>query len=630
MWATAAAAALAALAAPAWPWWAAVMVFAAWCALRRPWLVLLAVVLLVGGRAHASLAGLDAPLPERVAGVAQLVADPELQRFGLQVVLRIDGRRYLASAPFDAAGPLSELLTGERVEVSGRPRPLRGAPEGWVRSRHLAGRLELASARPVGGTAPWYRLANGIHRTITAGSRSLGDSGASLYTGLVMGDDRAQSELMQFRFEAAGLTHLLAVSGQNVAFLLAVTTPLLRRFGPRARLGCSFALLIVFALVTRGEPSVLRAAVMAALALAAVHSGRVAPGLRVLAATAVLLLIADPLLVHSLGFRLSLAATSGLLLFAGPLAERLPGPEWCRLPLAVTLAAQACTAPILLTFTEGVPVAATPANLLAVPLAGGVMMLGVTVGAVAGLVREPIAAVLQLPARLLVTAIERIAAEASRLPLPVLGPGRLALVVAAVALGVLVRRLGGARPESAAAHLDEEVDPATRSDGSRPPSPSRPVPAVRLVLAVLGLGCAAVACWPVQPSSGRHDLVDGATLWVGSCGGRVLAISAGAREHDLLEALWLAGVRRVDLVVLDGSSAAARLAETVGEQLPVRRTATTAATAPEGVEPLGASVVTVGGLRLQAARERLPGEVGPGAGAGPRRGFEVSEAPCSF
>lgn len=543
--------------------------------------------LLVGGRSHGSLAELAQPLSARVAGVAQLVSDPEPARFGTQVIVRIDDRRYVATAGFQDAGAVRTLLSGDLVAVSGRPSPLEGAPIGWVRSRHLAGRLALSEVRAVPGTAPWYRLANVVHRTLSAGAESLGDTRAELYTGLVMGDDRGQSELMQFRFQAAGLSHLLAVSGQNVAFLLAVAAPLLQRMGPRTRVAVGVALLTLFTLVTRAEPSVLRAAVMAAIALAAVTTGRVVSGLRVLSLTIIILVVVDPLLVYSIGFRLSVAATAGLLLMSRPLAERLPGPSWFRLPLAVTLAAQASTAPVLISFTGGLPAAATPANLLAVPAAGVVMMLGVSVGAIAGLVREPVAQILQLPVGVLVGWIERVATVASTSPLPMLGPLRLALLMVAALLVAAHRRW-----------------------------PSERLSTFALVVSTV---CAVVALWPLTIAGGRYEPVDGASLWVGGCGGQVVTLGPISDQGGLLEWLWSHGVRHIDVVVVDGSSTATRAALVLDEQFVVRRIVTTASRASPGVELMGADTLSVGGLRV-ATR----------TGSGPRAVAWVSERPCNF
>ncbi|CAN5510961.1 hypothetical protein BH10ACT3_BH10ACT3_01330 [soil metagenome] len=592
----------------------------------RAALVAAAVVVLVAGRAHDSIAALSAPLPGQVDGVAQLVADPESQLYGAQVVLRLDGRRYLAQTSLEDAPVLRTLLVGDRVAVVGRTAPLRGAPPGWVRSRHLAGRLQVSHIRAVPGTPPWYRVANVVHRTISTGAATLGEDHAALYLGVVLGDDRDQSDLTQFRFQASGLTHLLAVSGQNVAFVLAVFAPLLRRLGPRTQVVSGIVLLALFTLVTRGEPSVLRAAVMAAIVLTAIRMGRIAPGSRVLSMTVILLLVIDPLLVQSIGFQLSVAATTGLLFCARPLADRLPGPSWLRFPLGVTITAQLATAPILMTFTEGLPAAATPANLLAVPAGGIVMMLGVTVGAVAGLVREPVAHVLQLPSGLLVRWIDDVAAAASRSPLPMLGPGRLALVATALALGLIARRRRTPTEVAESAdgrdgrdgREDDDVDAMLGATATRP-RVRRWTRWARRSAGVVALVCLVLACRPMHPTVGPHDPADGARLVVGRCGGQVLAIGAVTDIGDLLQGLWQLGVRRIDLVVIEDRPSARRAAHVVIQQFAVRQMVTLAEKGPPGVIPLGDSTLTVGGV--QAHRD-APRGVAPV--------ISLSGAGCSF
>ena len=507
---------------------------------RRPVVIVLAVAAVAGARADDAVAALAVPTPERVDGIAVLVSDPAPRFFALQAIVDVDGRRYVADIPNDQAGAVRSMLTGERVRIDGRTSDLDDAPRSWVLSRHLAGRLAVRSIEPHGPGPPWYRAANLVHRTISTGAGSMGDERASLYTGLVLGDDRAQSDLTRFRFEASGLTHLLAVSGQNVAFVLAVAAPLLRRAGPRSRLVASAVLLVLFVLVTRAEPSVLRAAVMAAVAIAAVTSGRAVSGLRVLCLTVMAVLVVDPLLVHSVGFRLSVCATGGLLVLARPLADRLPGPEWFRLPLAVTIAAQAATAPLLLALAGGVPSVAILTNLLAGPAAGAVMMLGVTVGLVAGLVRQPWSGLLQIPAELLVGWVDRVASVGSRAPLATLGPVRFVVLLCAGALAVvLARRVEDAR--------------------------------VRVVLVAGAASLALWTVWPSGPSPGRHDLGD-AAVSVGECG-LVVEVHGATGPSDALESLWQLGVRRADLVVAgDGQrnrAAAAVVAEQLGAPVPV-------------------------------------------------------------
>lgn len=524
-------------------------------------LLFVVVVLITGQHSAANLAALQAPLPDSVDGVGRLISDPEVRQFDMQVIVEVEGRRYQASVPLESSTPLRSMLTGEYVTISGRPQMLEGAPIGWVLSWHLAGRLKVSSVGPGPPPLPWYRIANSLRRTIGRGSESLGDERAPLYMGLVVGDDRGQSYLLQFRFGASGLTHLLAVSGQNVSFLLAVAEPLLRRMGPRSKLLLAAVLLAVFTMVTRGEPSVLRAVVMAGVAMVAVTTGRVASGTRVLALTVIVLVMADPQLVHSMGFQLSIAATTGLLVLARPIEVRMPGPKPLRLPLAVTMAAQVATAPLILRLADGLPAAATPANLLAVPPSGLVMMLGVTAGVVAGVVREPFAKVMLWPAGLLTGWIDWVAEWGSKLPLGVLGAVDVAVAGAAVGL-VLARPVGRWR---------------------------HPVTA-------LGVACLLLVCWPTAPSVGAKNLSDGATLWVGACGGTVLVLGGGVRADQVMEALWALEVRHIDVAVVDGGRPVERVLVPLKEQFGVRRVISNAEAVPAGNRRLADSPLQVGDL----------------------------------
>lgn len=518
---------VAAVAGPPVPNVAVLLVATVALLLRRPVTVALLLVLLVGVRSHSSAAALDEPLPPRISGTAELVSDPTPGDFGTTVELRLHGRRWLARVSRSDEWVLRPLMTGEHVVVTGRPRPFGSAPEGWRRSRHLAGRLSVSEMRPGPRAPPWYRAANRVHRILDAGAASFPSATKALYLGLVIGDDRDQSDLDRFRFQATGLGHLLAVSGQNVAFLLAVARPLLIRCSLRTRWILGLAVLAGFVLVTRAEASVLRAGAMAAVALLAATSGRVVSGGRVLALAVIGLLVVDPLLALGLGFQLSVCATVGLLVGVRPISARLRGPRWVTEALATTIAAQVATAPLLVGLNGGVPLVATPANVAAVPVAGLVMMLGLTVGLVAGVVVEPVAAVLNAPTRWLVRWIGLVAEVGSRSPLPFLGPDRLVLVVAVG--GVLLFRPAGRRwPLLLAAALS--------------------VPVVA----------------PVTPPVGRTYVDRGVELRVDRCGTRTVLLTGRIDVSDALRALQRHGVVKVDSVTARQDSASAAIAGQLG------------------------------------------------------------------
>ena len=227
------------------------------------------------------------------------------------------------------------------------------------------------------------------------------------------------------------------MSGQNLVLLLAVAGPLLRRLRIWPRFVVALGLVASFAFLTRFEPSVLRAAFVAGVALWATTSGRPSGGLRHLALAVAALLVVDPLLTRSVGFRLSVAACLGVLLLSGPIVARLPGPRWAREALGLTVGAQLAVAPVLVPTFGAMPLAALPANVAAAPLAGALMVWGVTGGVVAGIAGGPVASALHLPSRLGLAALEQVAAGSAALPL---GHVDLRHVVAVAGAALLLTR----------------------------------------------------------------------------------------------------------------------------------------------------------------------------------------------
>lgn len=417
---------------------------------RRTLLVALAVGAWVSVLAVRSLAGLSAPVEAgSVEGVATIVRDP--RTFGSATVadVRLDGRRYQLTAHGGARRILAEARLGERVLLAGQRSPPRPADRAWFRPRHVAGRIAADRvSRPVPAPGP-FGVANDVREVLRTGAASLDDDERALFLGLVVGDDREQREAVRERFRAAGLSHLLAVSGQNVAFVLLVAAPLLRRLRAAPRLLAVLVILVFFVILTRGEPSVSRAAVMAGLVVATEVAGRPTSTLRVLSVAVTALLLIDPLLVWSVGFRLSVAATLGIALLHGPLRVRLRGPGWWRDAVSVTVSAQLGVAPLLLATFGPVPSASLPANLLAGPIAGAVMVWGATAGIVAGFVPPAVASVLHVPTRLGVGWIDTVATWTTSWGLPEVGGPTLATTVVVAVGGLRAwerrRSIGAAR-----------------------------------------------------------------------------------------------------------------------------------------------------------------------------------------
>jgi competence protein ComEC len=401
----------------------------------------------------------DSPLAPLVRGRADvavrgtLVDDPDGSRFATRVLVRLDtvrvvgrgwedagGRTVLVVADAEAAPRLALLDAGDDVVLRGWLRPLEPYDE-WLRWRHAVGRLDAHDLTRFGSpTAAHLQVANALRGVVLHGTSVLPETQRGLVAGFLLGDTRALPDDVLEQFRAAGLSHLLAVSGANVAFALALVGPGLRRLPRVSRLLVTLAALALFGAMTRWEPSVLRATAMAACSVLALHSGRPIRTTRVLAIAVVALLLLDPFLVHSVGFQLSCGASLGIALLTPRFLRWMRGPPWLRECLSVTAAAQVGVAPVLLPVFGTMPLVALPANLLAVPVAGPLTTYGLGAGAIAGLlddVAPGLAHVVQLPTRVMSGAILGIANAASRVPLAVdmtSGVGMSVVVLAAVLL----------------------------------------------------------------------------------------------------------------------------------------------------------------------------------------------------
>jgi competence protein ComEC len=416
--------------------WAVVLIVAAAAALwPRSALIVVAACLATSWLGARALDGLDPLESGSFEGWVTLVEDPRSSGpFGVRAAARVDGQRVSISAHGPVAGRVANRLAGEQLFVGGIARPLR-ADDDWARWRHEVGRITITAVADIAPGSPVSRLANEIRHTLSTGAEPLSRTNQALYLGMVIGDDRGQSPVVADDFRAAGLGHLLVVSGQNVAFVLAIVAPLLGAARPGVRMVVMGAVLVFFAVLTRFEPSVLRAVVMAGVSIGAVGAGSPVDGRKALSAAVGVLLLVDPFLAHVVAFQLSAAATAGIVWIAAPLGERVGGPAVLRIPFATTAAAQIGVAPLLLLTFGPVPLASLPANLLAGPASGPVMIWGCTAGLLAGIVGGPIATVIHSPTRALLWWIRQVARlSAAAPPAMIGGTGWVILVLLTIVL----------------------------------------------------------------------------------------------------------------------------------------------------------------------------------------------------
>ena len=274
---------------------------------------------------------------------------------------------------------------GARFQAVGWLVPLRD--DGFDRSRARLGAqvsLHPATIEVVAEPRHAHAAAARVRAGLLAATAEIDVSKRALLRGLTIGDTTAIGPATIESFRSSGLSHVLAVSGSNVAIVLGAVLALFSSVGLRIRVATGFGALALFVLVVGPDASVLRAGVMGAIVLACLAHGRSAEPLAALAVAVIMVIALRPGMLFSVGMHLSVAATAGIVILADVIAARLgPLPRPIRLLIGASLAAQIGVTPILILSFEELSLVAPLANALALPAVAPATVIGLASGVVA-------------------------------------------------------------------------------------------------------------------------------------------------------------------------------------------------------------------------------------------------------
>lgn len=337
----------------------------------------------LGGVGDASVATLVDGQEHQLVGT--VLDDPRPREDRLQVVLG-----ELVTARDDVAVELSDRLlvwlprgidagSGQRLRFAARlelPEDFDGFAYREYLARQGVGAIARARSAEVlpGGTGPGTVMA-GVRNLLLDGLNDLvPEPEAALGAGILLGVRSAIAPEINDAFATAGLTHVVAISGWNIAIVAALVAALVRPLerGPGGRWTTAVAAALViggYVILTGASPSVVRAALMAGAMLVGRLGGSRAHATSALGLAALVMLLVAPSVLWDVGFQLSLLATAGLIWFGRPIETRLGRwPGWLREPVALTLAAQLTTLPVILVNFERLSLVAPLSNVLVVPI----------------------------------------------------------------------------------------------------------------------------------------------------------------------------------------------------------------------------------------------------------------------
>ncbi|HEY7590047.1 MAG TPA: ComEC/Rec2 family competence protein [Candidatus Limnocylindrales bacterium] len=531
------------------------------------------VVRLAGGTPDAT-----APRPPEGDGpwraVVEGIAAPRRGQQPATLRLATDGIRVAATLPrFPAIKP------GDSVVVTGNIRPPPDDDYGeYLRRTAVAGTLQSRTLDVEPREPTPVDLETLRRQAEAALTRAIPEPEAGLAAGILIGlRDRVDRDLAA-DFTTVGASHVVAISGWNIAIVAASVAALAGRLARRRRAVLTVAAIVAYVAFVGPTASVVRAAAMAGVVLLARESGRAGRAAAALGWAAAILLFVDPGFVRDAGFQLSALATAGLVRWGTPLTERLDRigggrlPGWLTESLGVSLAAQAATLPVVLASFGRLALISPLVNLLVVPLVAPAMAAG-AIALVSGLavllpgVPAAVATIGGLPAWAALAGIVGVVRAGATVPFASvdLGPpiDQLAAAAIAVPLVVIAFRPGAVRRTLAA--IGRALGSSRRA--LRAPSaphakkhavPLAPTKLLRLAaLALAGAALSAGIAFAHRPD-GRTtvtvlDVGQGDAILVEGSRGTRLLVDGGPDPDRLLVALderlppW---DRRIDVIVL--------------------------------------------------------------------------------
>lgn len=201
-----------------------------------------------------------------------------------------------------------------------------------------------------------------------------------LIIGMMIGETKDISEDVLENFKTTGITHLIAVSGSNVVYVVVLVQFLFKKFfGKRATYFISIFFLILFMLISGASASVCRATLMIILSICADIFFLKSDTFSNILTSAFILILLNPLVIYDVGFILSFGGTLGIVLLSKDFTKFFKKLGKLNETLSVTCSAQLILAPIMMYYFNTFSILSIVTNIIVVPISGSITILGFAV-----------------------------------------------------------------------------------------------------------------------------------------------------------------------------------------------------------------------------------------------------------
>ncbi len=267
--------------------------------------------------------------------------DPEYKYFSTQAIA-IDQtikKHILLAASSDTGGKLQTFQVGDKFLAKGYYTEL-NEYESYLKEQHIYAKFTLEKIIQVEqGKNIIEKMSNYFRNQMLNGCGRLGIDTQGICEGLLIGEKSHISKQTYSKYKDAQLTHLLVASGANIVFIITFLTPILKRMKLRLKYGTMCFVAIFYCILTRFEPSILRATIMVCLPSIARIRGHRLNEYKIFFASIIVCLFIDPFLIYRVGFWLSASATGGLY-FLTPKLKHIINSDLIASTLGATIAVQ--------------------------------------------------------------------------------------------------------------------------------------------------------------------------------------------------------------------------------------------------------------------------------------------------
>ncbi|NMA67194.1 MAG: DNA internalization-related competence protein ComEC/Rec2 [Clostridiaceae bacterium] len=331
----------------------------------------------------------------------RIIDEPVLKKGRVRFTLKPDSidsvpsKKGLIQVSVYATRSVNKLDYGSLLEISGQIKVPQGKRniggfdyQKYLASRGISGVLNISekSLMVLDGKETFWLKSAGykFRKLILKGlEQCLPSDEASVLSGMIIGYTSEMPDEMEESFRKIGLSHILVVSGANLAFVIIPLIWFLKRIGfsPRCASAITIPFMILFVLATGMEISVLRAAVMAGIMLIGQVFWRKSDVYCSLAVASIIILFINTYMLFDLGFILSFSATLSLTIFYNTILKQIPEliPKTVRDTFSGTISAQLGVIPIIAYNFNTVSIASVFSNILVVPITGLLTVLGILI-----------------------------------------------------------------------------------------------------------------------------------------------------------------------------------------------------------------------------------------------------------